>query len=286
VVQALSIAPSARAWLDCNALARVLHVFDRACNLIAPDERMISLVTPAVGDGPFNLVVPPINFSIHVTAESHVASERGVVRVGNLVIDTTSAEPWEPRPAWKVLHQQLDQIRAHIPFIADVLASSAPKGGLAGLVVPRLISDSQAERRVVHSARSSLVKLVDGLHRADTNLCAEASLELAGLGIGLTPDGDDLLIGSVLAARIWHPGHLAEEISQRIAETAVQRTMALSAEWLRSAARGECAWPWHALFEGLLNDGEEAIREAVNRIIQQGHTSGSSALAGFVAVLA
>jgi hypothetical protein len=138
----------------------------------------------------------------------------------------------------------------------------------------------------VHSARASLEKLVDGLHRADTNLCAEASLELAGLGIGLTPDGDDLLIGSVLAARIWHPGHLAEEISQRIAETSVQRTTALSAEWLRSAARGECAWPWHALFEGLLNDGEEAIREAVNRIIQQGHTSGSSALAGFVAVLA
>jgi hypothetical protein len=262
-----------------------LHVFDHACNLIAPDDRVISLVTPAVGDGPFNLVVPPINFTSQVKAESHVASDRGIVRVGNVLIDATGAQLWDPRPNWKKLHQQVDKIRVQVLFIAEVLRSSAPKGGLAALVFTQLALASGVERRVLRSARASLEKLVEGLHRANTNMCEEASSELAGLGIGLTPDGDDLLLGCVLAAWILLTGHFAEEISQVIAETAARRTTALSAEWLRSAARGECAWQWHALFKGFLQDRREAIEAAARRIVEQGHTSGSTALAGFMAVM-
>ncbi len=264
----------------------MLHVFDRVCNLIAPDSRVISLVTPEVGDGPFNLVVPSIKFSSHVTVESHVMGDSGVVKVGNLVIDATTAPLWEPRPMWEALHRKVYQIQAQVPFLTEILRASASKGGLAGLIVPQLISESRAERRVVRSARCSLEKLVDGLHRADMILCVEAASGLAGLGVGLTPDGDDLLLGCIYAAWVWHSTHEAEKIALRIEETAAQRTTALSVEWLRSAAQGECAWPWHELFDGLLQDRKEAIEAAAGRIIQQGHTSGSTALAGFMAVLA
>ena len=264
----------------------MLHVFDRACNLIASDSRVISLVTPDVGDGPFNLVVPAVDFSSHLTAESEVERDRGVIKVGELEIDAAAAQLWEPRPAWEALHRKVGPIRAQVPFLTEILSAEASKGGLAGLVVPQLVPESQAERRVLRSAQSPFEKLVDGLHHTDVFLVVEAASGLAGLGIGLTPDGDDLLLGCIFANWVLHATPVAGIIAVRIQETAAQRTTALSIEWLRSAARGECAWTWHALFEGLLQDRREAIDAAARLILQQGQTSGATALAGFVATLA
>jgi hypothetical protein len=226
-----------------------------------------------------------IQFSSHVTAESEVMRHHGAIKVGNLEIDATTAQFWDPRPAWEALHRKVDPIRAQVPFLTEILSAEASKGGLAGLVVPQLRSEARAEGQVLRAARNSLEKLVNGLHRADSFLCVEAATGLAGLGVGLTPDGDDLLLGCVLAAWVVHASDVAGNIALRIQETAARRTTALSVEWLRSAARGECAWPWHALFDGLLQNQREAIEAAVSRILQQGHTSGSAALAGFVAVL-
>ena len=42
-------------WLDTARQPHVLQVFDRACNLIDSEGRVISLVTPEIGNGPFNL---------------------------------------------------------------------------------------------------------------------------------------------------------------------------------------------------------------------------------------
>jgi hypothetical protein len=66
---------------------------------------------------------------------------------------------------------------------------------------------------------------------------------LAGRGPGLTPLGDDILIGYIGAAA------LAGEDLSRLAECAAQRTTALSATLLRLAARGELPEPVHALLE-------------------------------------
>lgn len=66
---------------------------------------------------------------------------------------------------------------------------------------------------------------------------------LAGRGPGLTPLGDDILIGYIGAAA------LAGEDLSWLAETAARRTTALSATLLRLAARGELPEPVHALLD-------------------------------------
>ena len=79
------------------------------------------------------------------------------------------------------------------------------------------------------------------LKRAPQSLnCLE---RLAGRGPGLTPLGDDILIGYIGAAA------LAGEDVSALAERAAGKTTALSATLLRCAARGELPEPVHALFE-------------------------------------
>ena len=54
---ALSIAPAARSWLMHTRRACVLHIFDRACNLINDRGKVLSVVAGEIGNGPFNIVV-------------------------------------------------------------------------------------------------------------------------------------------------------------------------------------------------------------------------------------
>ena len=66
-VNAVSLAPDARDWLANSRHPRILHVFDRACNLINERREILSIVTQQIGNGAFNLVVEDdVLFSEHL----------------------------------------------------------------------------------------------------------------------------------------------------------------------------------------------------------------------------
>ena len=98
-------------------------------------------------------------------------------------------------------------------------------------------------------------------------------LALAGRGEGLTPAGDDVLIGYAAGLVLFH-GRRAE--ARGIAETAAPLTTALSVTLLRHAAEGELPEPAHALLE--LGDAEPLLRF--------GHSSGRAILAGLAVAAA
>jgi hypothetical protein len=54
-INTLSLAPNACTGLANTRYPRILHVFDRACNLINERREVLSIVTPQIGNGPFNL---------------------------------------------------------------------------------------------------------------------------------------------------------------------------------------------------------------------------------------
>jgi hypothetical protein len=90
---------------------------------------------------------------------------------------------------------------------------------------------------------------------------------LAGRGSGLTPAGDDLLIGFVAGLRLLHDR--ADE-AHRIATSAAQLTTALSATLLRHAALGDLPEPAHAALE----------RADPHPLLDFGHSSGAAVLLG------
>lgn len=90
---------------------------------------------------------------------------------------------------------------------------------------------------------------------------------LAGRGPGLTPAGDDVLIGYAAGLGLF-AGAWGEALG--IAETAAPLTTALSATLLRHAVRGELPEPAHALIE----------RGDPSPLLDFGHSSGRYVLLG------
>jgi len=128
--------------------------------------------------------------------------------------------------------------------------------------------------------------LASALVNADLPTSINATQKLAGLGIGLTPSGDDFIMGASLAAWIIHPADVAEVLAVEVTEVAAPLTTSLSGAWLRSAGRGEAGILWHQFFEALISADQTSIQESMDKILSVGETSGADALSGFISSFA
>jgi hypothetical protein len=133
-------------------------------------------------------------------------------------------------------------------------------------------------------ARQGAASLVAGLKERNEPLAAAGARALAGLGGGLTPAGDDFIVGAMLAAWAGLYGQGVEQLCPALAVAAAPRTTTLSAAYLHSAAAGECIAHWHTLFAAQQQGNFYNTQAAVRSLVSIGHTSGADALAGFLAV--
>jgi uncharacterized protein DUF2877 len=250
-LNALSCTPAVNNWLTNSCQPRILHVFDHACNLINERREVLSIVTPHIGKGPFSIVVQDdLLFSKRLDVESPIVISADQLILGSISIDTTDAEVWNPCPDWETLHTKRDQISAQVKQLPDINFQ---------------FSNSLASAIAIADLHSALI----------------AAKGLAGLGIGLTPAGDDFIIGTLLATWIIHPAEIVTVLAEEIAETAASLTTSLSAAWLRSAGRGETGILWHEFFDALVSGDIIQIHFKMDNILAVGKTSGVDALAGF-----
>jgi hypothetical protein len=127
--------------------------------------------------------------------------------------------------------------------------------------------------------------LSSALAGADISSAKTIATQLAGLGIGLTPTGDDFIMGAVYAVWIIHPLENASILAEEITKTAAPLTTSLSAAWLRSAGKGETGILWHEFFDALISADSALMQESVKKILAVGETSGADALSGFISTM-
>lgn len=274
-INALSLGPEACEWLADSRRPSILYVFDHACNLINEHSQVLSIVTPQIGNGPFNLVVKDdLLFSAHFKAESPISIRANQLQIEDLIINITNAELWSPRPSWEILHARRNNILDQIISLPLTTYQS-----------PILASHAHLSWRGLPGDAGVSNSLLSGVANADIPASLAASRKLAGLGNGLTPAGDDFIMGAVLAAWIIHPPHIARIFAKEITNTAARLTTSLSAAWLRSAGKGEAGILWHDLFGKLIATDAVQIQTSVNKILAIGETSGADALAGFIGTM-
>jgi hypothetical protein len=121
--------------------------------------------------------------------------------------------------------------------------------------------------------------LVAGLGRRDVARFLEGARGLIGLGPGLTPAGDDFLVGVLAVLHRLDPGWLSAVSALRTAIGAAPpaRTTTVAAEFLRHALDGLFAEPLVHLLTAATEDG---ARGAARRLRAGGATSGRDALLG------
>jgi hypothetical protein len=280
-MEALSISPAAHEWLKNTSYARVLYVFDEVINLINQKDQIVSVVTSEVGNGPFSIVVGQGGFDKYLDLKSVVAAEENSLQIGSASIATGQAASWQPRPAWETLRKNLPALQFALKIIREVLMEGAPPDSFARIPLDAATArDFQGS--IFETAREGITKLSQGLVKNDEAGIRKGTHQLAGLGPGLTPAGDDFLVGILHSLWACQSDDDARIASETIANNAGSRTLPLSAAWIAASSLGETGEIWHELIEAIADENGEEIKAISLRILPTGHTSGADALGGFV----
>ncbi len=276
-VRALSGDVACLAALRGGLRGRVHSVFARVVNVSLPDGTLLTLASREVDDAPDTLVVNLRSFDgTGVAVGVPVAAHDRVLAVGrNLAIRFAGASPWVPLLPWYPAHdaplrRNLEALREHVAGI-----DAGPDRG----VPPSSAVATAAAARLAQHATA----LGHALARADVEAARAEGEALVGLGQGLTPSGDDLLLG--LFAVLNLPGGPCEpfrDLGRQIVARAAHCTHAISLCALRAAAEGRVRARVVALLSALTSGERETTLGALRAVLAIGSTSGRDIVAGIV----
>jgi hypothetical protein len=278
--------PIARLLEEKPFTAQVLSVHRRACNLIDERGQLLALVSDPLGNGPFHMVIPQGETAFsRLETGWPVRGERGALRIGGcLTITYRGGQLWDPCPDWGKVRLAQQNWRVHLPSLQELVRGKAPPESLAALFAgPPAAGDSRLSVAWRAQAGEAMGRVLAALQAGDLAALRSGAAALAGLGPGLTPAGDDFLLGimvGLFATALSAPS--AAEVCAAIAEVAAARTTALSTAWLQAAARGLVGQAWHDLLNALSQGHSLHIQQAASRLINTGATSGADALSGFL----
>jgi hypothetical protein len=239
-----------------RVIGRVHSVFERAVNLLGADGRLLTLHGPGPLASPFAVALDErlpwreLEPGLPVEREGHARLVLGALR-----LDCSSAR---------------------------VVDMSIGAGSDAGALAAAL---AEAPRRPAAPALASSIalegrrRLGEGLRRGDADRFVDGARRLIGLGEGLTPAGDDLLVGSLAVARRFRPDFLLEDpgIRQALANAAREGTTIVAREFLLEALEGHFSEIVIALLTTA--DGPR-VRAALDDLLELGATSGADTAEG------
>jgi hypothetical protein len=273
----------AQRFCACHASGRVVAVFARSFHVEAGAD-FLCIGDLSIGRGPLNAIVDPAGW-MWVTGNlgpvgAEVRISQGMIESGRVSLVTAAASSWLP-PPWP-RNPEREALTVRLDDLEHLACATAPVEGIAHAALsgaaglPVSVLARVAGPRIARLRDWIGAQLVRRTHEP-------APHELIGLGPGLTPSGDDLLCGALVALHAIGEVALARDLYAVIGKAARDATSPLSAACLKAAAEGQSAEPLHETIAALLAN-QSVVRplEAVARI---GHTSGWDTLAGAVLVL-
>jgi len=193
-----------------------------------------------------------------------------IAAVGDdVIVDVSSTILWSPL---LLPFADLPSAQA-VARAALAAAARAPAGGFGPLLRSLDEQDGDLFRA---AARPALRLLLAAVQRGERRASEAAATSLVGLGAGLTPSGDDVLVGFTAALTVARDT-LARPIA-RAAADAGARTTLIARTYLDHAARGEYAERVHDLTAAVAA-GDEA---QVVRGMSWGATSGADLVLGIL----
>lgn len=235
---------AARRALAPGRRGKVIARFERSF-YVATGGGLACVGGTGLGRGPLNVLVPGLNELPRLN--EHLHCTRHEVRFASgLSFPIQGAVLWRPVPAPAIRRGAFPRIKRIFPRQSAALATW-----------------------IAHGARGN------GPEEAAT---------LVGMGNGLTPAGDDLIGGALIALRAVGQKRVAARLAKWALRLARSRTNRISLAHLQRAASGQGHEALHHALNAILA-GQRNLEKELSALKRIGHTSGMDALSGALLAL-
>ncbi|MFZ1873918.1 MAG: DUF2877 domain-containing protein [Chania sp.] len=251
--------------------------FQRSLNLRHPDGYLLSILSRDNQNLPDAIrIALPGNWDwrYHMQAGQRVRFDSGTLQSERWGMVLNRSTCWHPQ-RWLSgeFAPLLSSVLRHYALLASQLSQYCQQ--------QQIESDLQLLPSVASLARAVKLEITD----SPAQLTAEVTA-LIGFGRGLTPDGDDYLLGYLTALWPWrqHPVIATHDATLRsIIGSQLSRTNDISRHYLARALEGHVSQP---ICDLMLLLGTEAaatqIQAAAQQVMQFGASSGVDCLAGLL----
>ena len=276
--------PTTETWLQESIHCRVHSVFGGVCNLVNESGKVLSMVAQREDLGPFAIQVEPygrsrysrLDFREYVNLSTAVELDNDHLRIGSLRVTLSSGRMWNPKLCfdWSIG----EKTERALDYLEQTVKARAPEDSL---VSPIFLN----RYRAAHHEQALLIwrQMKESIRLRSQEKWQSACQQMVGLGPGLTPSGDDFLIGLIFGLNRILDEELSGDLISQIVMAASGRTNILSLTWIEAAGDLQAAFLWHRLSEAVSQSSEDDLLEVVQLFLGLGHTSGADALTGFLA---
>jgi uncharacterized protein DUF2877 len=278
-MQALSIdAALLRSSRDGRLRGFVHSAFERVINVERKDGELFTIAGRDLDNAPATLIADAAGFTaMGITRGDRVdAVQSGIAIAGRLDIRLDGACAWDAQlPGYPAddsrLRGNLRKLRARIGTRA--IGGGRPRGTAPSAIARGMAAALQRRACMLRAALCAGDLAAAGLH----------GKAMIGLGPGLTPSGDDFLVG--LFATLHVPQNPCRELAgvcDDILVDVARRTNAISAAALQAAARGRVREVIQDLIRELVQGTPDRLAAALSRVLAIGSTSGTDIVAGML----
>jgi len=276
----------------------VIHsIFHHACNVSLESKALLTLVSSEQGNlsQGIRLGTPPkFTFLDQLRVGQPVACRGGILRISGseLSVDLRTARLWhidlkgmrvdlrqcDTAQAWAVAWLELENYRRGNGISAMIAVLPVPRQN--PVTSPEIMA---LVERAVHTV-SALIEVTRTLQ---VDGAITAIRPLIGLGPGLTPSGDDFIVGYLAglwctagseSSRVRFLSSLGAWLSQ-----AAAGTNAISRTYIQSAINGNVSEPMATLAQRVGHPKNmDRVREAARTALQVGNTSGADGVLGLL----
>ena len=276
----------------------VIHsIFQHACNVSLESDTLLTLVSSEKGNlsQGIRLGTPPtFTFLNQVRLGQPFACRGGILRISEseLSIDLRTARLWhidlkrlrvdlcqrDTAQAWAVAWLELEKHRRGNGIFAMIAAIPVPRQSPVTSPKGRALGERVAQTVSALLAATRTFQLDDAIN---------AIKPLIGLGLGLTPSGDDFIVGFLAglwstvgsdSSRLRFMSSLGAWLSQ-----AATGTNAISRTYIKSAVNGNVSEPIAILAQRFGQaESLDSVREATRTALQVGNTSGTDGVLGLL----
>jgi hypothetical protein len=288
-----SVGQTAHSRLTPSAKGRVHSAYRGAVNLLLP-KGLVSVVPRSAGRGPLSLVLadwnPSKDSDVGFKTGQQVIVKDEAIWVGESErLSFAHAQVYRPSRIFNRNVLALDDIRRNVTRARDLIQSEGRLDGL-GVLLPLIGGSppvtSSNTSPFMSTALRSATRLVSALGSRDTREISRAGEGLLGLGIGLTPSGDDLLCGVCVALVLGSENGLKipggfQPVFAKIAH-AGGRTTRLSQEYLEQASRGKANEKVTDFVSAVYTSNENDVVRSLSVLLAMGETSGTDTALGVI----
>lgn len=256
-------------WLMGTRFPYQLHSrFNHAINWMNNEGDMLTFLSKGLPNAPNTLLIDVENFIDWHLNDSVTLQQypQGLFISSNITLNITS-----DTQRWLAELPQLSKVNTNVIRIIDQFLYSY-NDELSGF-----------EQKIYQQLDDNYAALSIALTAHDYDQVTEYARKNIGLGLGLTPSGDDRLVGFLLGCFIQQPIDIdLLEALQKAIEISQDRTNDISYAMLKHARKGRFNEWLVQLSHAIEHDSNDGLEQAISSVFSIGSRSGGDMLKGLV----